>query len=113
MHANEYQKLAARTLIESPGFEITAKETMLLWNSVGLCGECGEVAEHVKKGIFHQHGIEDIKLRKEIGDVLWYLAGICTVRGYDLSDIMQENIDKLKARYPNGYNAEDSKARKE
>ena len=113
MHANEYQKLAARTLIESPGFEITAKETMLLWNSVGLCGECGEVAEHVKKGIFHQHGIEDIKLRKEIGDVLWYLAGICTVRGYDLSDIMQENIDKLKARYPNGFKAEDSKGRDE
>ncbi len=112
MHANDYQKLAARTLIDSP-VEISPRDFMLIWNAVGLAGECGEVVDYIKKGIFHQHGIEDGKLKKEIGDLLWYIAGICTVRGYSLADVMQENIDKLRSRYPNGYSAEDSKARKE
>jgi NTP pyrophosphatase (non-canonical NTP hydrolase) len=111
MDANEYQKLAARTLIDRPGFLISDRDMMAVWNALGLAGEAGEVADHVKKGVFHQHGIDPEKLRKEIGDTLWYAAALCTTLGFDLSEIMQGNIDKLRLRYPDGYNSADSKAR--
>ena len=113
MLPNEYQKLAARTMPKSP--EVTPSETemMLLWNAVGLAGEVGEVVEHVKKGVFHRHDIDRSVLLKEIGDVLWYAAGMCTVMGIDLEQVMQENIRKLANRYPEGFASVASKERAE
>jgi NTP pyrophosphatase (non-canonical NTP hydrolase) len=111
MDANEYQKLASRTLIDRPGFQIPDNEIMAVWDVVGLTGEAGEVADLIKKGVFHQHGIDIEKLKKEIGDTLWYVSALCTTLDLDMSEIMQQNIDKLKLRYPNGYNSEDSKKR--
>jgi NTP pyrophosphatase (non-canonical NTP hydrolase) len=111
MDANEYQKLAARTLIDRPGFVISDRDMMAVWNALGLAGEAGEVADHVKKGVFHQHGIDPEKLKEEIGDTLWYAAALCTTLGFDIGEIMQGNIDKLRLRYPDGYNSADSKAR--
>lgn len=108
MDANLYQKKASRTLIDKPDFLITDHQVMVVWCLTGLCGEAGEIAKLIKKGIFHQHGVDKQKLRKEIGDVLWYIAGICTVFDFNLGDIMQENINKLNLRYPNGYNTKDS-----
>ena len=69
------------------------------------------MAEVVKKGVFHQHGIDRDKLLKEIGDTLWYLAGLCSVMDVDMSTVMEQNIEKLRKRYPNGFNAEDSRRR--
>jgi len=111
MDANEYQVKAARTLIDGPDFEISNKDIMTIWCSLGLAGESGEVVEMVKKGILHQHGIDPEKLKKEIGDVCWYIAGICTVQGFNLGEIMQDNIAKLEKRYPNGFSSKDSKKR--
>lgn len=108
MDATTYQKLAARTLISEPGVEIPGKELMLVWNAIGLAGEAGEVCELIKKGVFHQHGVDYAKLRKELGDAAWYLAGVCTVAGFDLGEVLQENIDKLRERYPNGFSSADS-----
>jgi len=92
MNANTYQKLANRTLIDRPDFEITDEQTMIAWNAIGLTGEAGEVADLVKKQIFHQ-----------LGDVLWYVAALCTEFGFTLEEVMQHNIEKLKARFPDGY----------
>jgi NTP pyrophosphatase (non-canonical NTP hydrolase) len=111
MDASEYQVLAARTLIDNPNDTYSDQDIMAVWNAIGLAGEAGEVAEHIKKGIFHRHGIDETKLKKEIGDVLWYTAALCTTLGLDLSEIMQGNIDKLKKRYPNGFTFEDSQKR--
>lgn len=108
MNATEYQKLAARTLIDKPNFEIPAEELMIIWNAIGLAGEAGEVADLVKKGIFHQHGIDKSKLAKELGDCLWYIAALCTKLDLPLSEIMRSNINKLESRYPDGYTSEDS-----
>lgn len=108
MDANDYQKLAARTLIDKPGFEIPDDQIMLVWNALGLVGEAGECADAIKKAVFHQHGIDREKIIREIGDVLWYAAGICTVLGVDLGDAMATNIEKLKLRYPNGFTSADS-----
>ncbi len=84
---------------------------MTVWNALGLAGKAGEVAEYIKKGIFHQHGLDIEKLKNEIGNVLWYAAALCTTLNLDLSEIMRENIEKLKIRYPDGYSPENSKKR--
>jgi NTP pyrophosphatase (non-canonical NTP hydrolase) len=107
MDANEYQRLAARTLIDRPGFEIPEKEIMAVWEVVGLAGEAGEVANLIKKGVFHRHGIDTSKV-EELGDTLWYISALCNTLGLDLSTIMHANIEKLKIRYPHGYSSLDS-----
>ena len=107
MKANSYQELAARTLstenIDLSGFEIETLNYV-----VGLTGEAGEVAELFKKGFFHGQGIDIEKLKKELGDVLWYVAAISTRVGLSLAEIMQHNVDKLKARYPKGFDVDRS-----
>ena len=111
MNVNDYQRLAARTLVDEPGFEISPEQLMIVWSAIGLAGEAGEIAELVKKGIFHQHGIDVERFKKELGDVLWYVAALCTELNVDMSEIMQKNIQKLKLRYPNGFSAIDSQRR--
>lgn len=58
-----------------------------------------------------QHGVDHKQLHKELGDVLWCVAALCTKLGFDMGDIMAANIDKLKERYPDGYKSEDSERR--
>ena len=111
MDANDYLKLAARTLIDRPDFVLPDGDIMVLWNALGLAGEAGEVAEVVKKGILHQHGLDRDRLKNELGDVLWYAAALCTRLGLDMGAVMQANIDKLRERYPDGFSAKDSQRR--
>ncbi|MEM1268425.1 MAG: nucleoside triphosphate pyrophosphohydrolase family protein [Bacteroidota bacterium] len=108
MHANEYQRLAARTLIAEPENELTGPESMVVWNALGLAGEAGEVADLIKKGVFHQHGVSRDTIRDELGDVLWYVAALCTNHGLTLEEVMEANVEKLKQRYPEGYSSERS-----
>lgn len=103
-----YQKEAARTLIDGPGFEISNKDMMVIWAGFGLAGEAGEVVELIKKGIFHRHGLDREKVKKELGDCLWYIAAICTKLDLDLTEVMEDNIAKLKLRYPDGFSSNDS-----
>jgi len=106
MLADEYQEKAGRTSIEKPGFQLGDKETMISWNALGLAGEAGEVADLIKKGIYHERGLDHDKLKKELGDVLWYVAALSRDLGFTLSEIMTTNIEKLKARFPEGYDPE-------
>lgn len=111
MDASEYQQLAARTLLESPDHDVPDLGLMLVWNALGLTGEAGEVAEHIKKGVLHRHGIDRKQLQKELGDVMWYVAALCTKLDMDLGVIMEVNIRKLEKRYPDGYSSTDSQRR--
>lgn len=70
---------------------------------LGLAGESGETLDMVKKWVFHDSELDKDHLKKELGDVMWYVAMICHAMGFDLDDVMQTNIDKLKARYPGGF----------
>lgn len=108
MKANEFQEQANRTLLRTPDFDITPAQVMISWNAVGLAGEAGEVLELIKKGMFHQQGIDHQKMKKELGDVLWYVAALATDMGLTLEEIMQHNIDKLKARFPDGWKSDRS-----
>jgi NTP pyrophosphatase (non-canonical NTP hydrolase) len=113
MNANDYQRLAGRTLIAAPDFDIAPAEVLIAWNALGLAGEAGEVVDLVKKGVFHQHGLDRDKLSKELGDVLWYVAALCSTLNLSLSEVMEANIEKLRRRYPEGYSAEASRTRKD
>ena len=90
MNFKEYQGKAV-------SFAIYPATHKVLYPTLGLCGEAGEVAEKVKKqvrdGVFNRH-----EVAKELGDVLWYLANICNDIGYNLDEIAALNIDKLSSR---------------
>jgi NTP pyrophosphatase (non-canonical NTP hydrolase) len=76
--------------------------------ALGLCGEAGEVAELVKKHLYHGHPLDKEKLRNELGDVLWYVATMASDFGIPLSDVASANVDKLRRRYPDGFSVERS-----
>ena len=108
MNFSQYQRLAKRTL------QCEMTETELLANLVfGLCGESGEIADYLKKAVFHRHGLDLSKLSKELGDLLWYLSMIGEYYGLSLDDIAQQNIEKLEARYPEGFSYQDSQSRRD
>lgn len=70
---------------------------------LGLSGEVGEFNDMIKKWIFHEKNLDEEHLKKECGDIMWYIAMMCHAFRWNLDEIMQMNIDKLKARYPEGF----------
>lgn len=106
MEINEYQKLAMQTL--NP--ELNKKDVLI--NSVmGLCGESGEAIDIVKKWLAQGHALDKAHLKKELGDIAWYLAEAATALDTSLEEILQENLDKLQKRYPEGFDKEKSLVR--
>ena len=85
-----------------------SEKDVLINGVMGLCGESGEVIDIVKKHLAQGHSLDKEKIAKELGDVAWYLAETAYAIGYPLEEILQMNIDKLKARYPDGFDAEKS-----
>ena len=103
MDINEYQELAGRTI--NPEL---SKRDMLINSVMGLCGESGEAIDIVKKWFAHGHELDKEHLKKELGDIAWYLAEAATALGVPLEDVLQANIDKLRKRYPEGFDKERS-----
>lgn len=108
MTINEYQLEAMRSANPET---LAFSEKGLSNTALGLCGESGEIADLIKKHLHQGHDLNTEHIAKELGDVAWYLALGATVIGYDLEDILQMNIDKLRARYPDGFDAERSQHR--
>ena len=104
----EYQELAARTM----NFELNTDERLSML-SMGLSGEAGEVTDYLKKVVYHGHQYSGETLCKELGDVMWYLSNLAYINGIDLETVMEENIKKLKERYPDGFSVEDSVERRD
>ena len=97
MNFKEYQTQTKETAIYPKGFTYPA---------LGLSGEAGEVAEHIKKALRDDDGKmtpeRKEKLKKELGDVLWYLSQLSTELGLDLAEVAQCNLDKLAGRKSKG-----------
>ena len=106
MTINEYQNLAMRTL--NPAL---SRKDVLINSVMGLCGESGEAIDIVKKWLAQGHELDKAHLVKELGDVAWYLAEAATALDIPLEHIMQGNIEKLKSRYPQGFEKERSAVR--
>ena len=103
MTVNEYQKLAMTTL--NPALD---QKDVLINGVMGLCGESGEAIDIVKKWLAQGHELDKEKLAKELGDIAWYLAETATALDLNLEDIFVANIEKLRRRYPEGFDSERS-----
>lgn len=103
MAGDEYQKLAMRTC----SIPRNQNVSMLRHAVFGLCSEAGEVAGLLQKE-YQGHVFDREHMKKELGDCMWMIAEACTALDISLEDVMQTNIDKLRARYPEGFDAEHS-----
>ena len=114
MYGKEYQDLAMRTndgkatnrllnmtLKTKNGIKEDTGE--ILNACLGLSGEVGEFNDMIKKWIFHEKDLDKEHLKKELGDIMWYIAMMCHAFKWDLDEIMELNINKLKTRYPEGF----------
>ena len=108
MTANEYQRQALRTL--NPALD---RRDVLINGVMGLCGEAGEALDIVKKHLAQGHELDREGLIKELGDVAWYLAETAWALDVPLEAVLQRNLDKLRARYPEGFDSERSIGRAE
>ena len=108
MTINEYQSLAMRTL--NPEL---SKKDVLINGVMGLCGESGEAIDIVKKHLAQGHELDREGLIKELGDVAWYLAETAYALDIPLQEVLERNIAKLRARYPQGFENEKSIHRQE
>lgn len=103
MNLNEYQEKAMTTCMES--------SNNFSYMFLNLVGEIGEFASKIAKSIRKENStihdnvlyipdsrIESNELKKELGDVMWQVAGLCKVMGWDLEDVCQMNLDKLQSR---------------
>ena len=103
MTINEYQRLAMTTLNPALG-----KKDVLINGVMGLCGESGEVIDVVKKHLAQGHELDREKILAELGDVAWYLAEVAYALDTPLEDVLEGNIEKLRRRYPEGFDTEKS-----
>lgn len=84
----------------------------LLHASLGLTTESAEFADQLKRHLFYQKPLDKINLVEELGDIMWYFAVACRALKVNPEEILDKNIEKLKNRYPEGFNPEDYDNRK-
>lgn len=108
---DRYQEAAMRTA--NPVRTATSERERLLNFSLGLAGEAGEVADLIKKHVYHGHPLDKEKLIKELGDCLWYVTGMAWCIGSSLFIVGMRNVEKLRKRYPDGFSQERSINREE
>ena len=105
MELNSYQKLAKRTMAP-----VSTPMQQCIY-AMGLAGEAGEVVDYLKKVLGHGHSVDIDHLKKELGDVLWYVSAVAESFDIELEDVGCENIVKLRKRYPEGFTHEASRNR--
>lgn len=132
MNANKYQKLAMRTNDGKASDRLIGKMQEYdmkfandhsdndcvdiggIFNAcLGLSGEVGEFNDMIKKWVFHEKELNMEHAKKEAGNILWYVVMLCESFGWNMGEIMQMNVDKLKARYPEGFDVERANNRAE
>jgi len=103
MNLKEYQELAKLTAkkFDYPEIEIST------WG-LGLTGEAGDVASCIKKTFAHKNDVRE-GIKENLGDMFWYSAMICNFFKWDMQEILEQNIKKLKKRYPQGFTIEAAK----
>lgn len=97
MDLNEYQKLAARTMNHA-----LADWQQEMHALHGMVGELGELHSIYQK-VYNSHDFSEYHAKRELGDLLWFIAEYCTAHGWKLEDICKMNLEKMDARYPDGF----------
>ena len=101
MDFKEYQKLAIRTCSDL-GSDVANTTHMIL----GMITEVGEFADPYKKHWAYGKELDEVNVKEELGDLMWYIASLCEMKGWDLNKICETNINKLKSRYPEKFTSE-------
>lgn len=107
MDSKEYAKEVHRTC------SISDPKELLTLTALGIAGEAGEVVDTIKKVLYHAHELDVAHLQKELGDLLWYMVLLCESVNITLDDVMQANVEKLRKRYPEGFDPQRSLLRQE
>jgi NTP pyrophosphatase (non-canonical NTP hydrolase) len=107
MKSTEYFKHVKRT--ESP--TISTVNNRILHGAIGIGTEAGEVLDAIKKSMFYGRSLNLVNLKEELGDLLWYMGLIADEIGTTFEQLMDENIIKLKTRYPEQFTPEDEMER--
>lgn len=84
------------------GMKVYPEKQAIIYPTLGLTGEAGEVAEKVKKWLRGDRDLDKLELLKEAGDCLWYLASLADDLGYTLEDMVVANVEKLTSRKERG-----------
>lgn len=103
MEIKEFQELSTRTMNESLSFNEKVANMIF-----GINGEAGEVTDILKKHLYHNHELDLDHLKEEIGDVMFYIVNLATLYGFDMEEILQDNVAKLALRYKKGFTTEES-----
>ena len=103
MHLDDYQQLAARTMNPALG-----AERRLMDAAAGLAEEAGEVLGQVRKALYVGHPLDRERLTRELGDALWCLAALATALDVPLDAVAQANLQKLRKRFPDGFDRDAS-----
>lgn len=104
MRFNDYQQQCERTANRDNADPFK----FLTEKALGIVGEAGEIGDYLKKVLCHGHPMDKEKLTDEAGDLLWYLSTVLTTYGITIEQVAVRNIEKLKARYPEGFSEERS-----
>jgi NTP pyrophosphatase (non-canonical NTP hydrolase) len=106
MNLKEYQKFCQKMHLPQE-----SKEKEIMTWGLGVAGEANDVAGCIKKTYAHKDDhIEGIK--ENLGDTLWYVAMICNFYRWTIDEVIKENVDKLKERYPEGASFESAKRKR-
>ena len=97
---------------ESTVFQTDAKVERLLHSSLGIHTEGAEFADALKKFVFYgKKELDEVNMKEELGDLLWYVAIACDALGTSFDELMETNINKLKARYPEKFSLDKAENR--
>lgn len=104
MSIDEYQRRSLRTL----NTEGKSQEQIISGLLLGIHGESGEISDIFKKHYNQGHGLDLDHVVEEIGDTMFYMVNLCNILEINMNDVLQQNIDKLLRRYPDGFESERS-----
>ena len=103
MEIKEFQLKSTRTLNQA-----LPKDMNIVNMCLGAYGEFSEVSELIKKHVFQGHELNREKVIEELGDTMFYLVNLATELDIDMTEVLQNNVDKLLVRYPEGFTAKAS-----
>lgn len=103
MTLDDYQELCKLTASKYKN----KKDAINNWG-LGIAGEAGDVASCIKKTVYHKND-QTAGIKENLGDTMWYIAMICNHYGWKLEDVLKENVDKLRKRYPKGFKFKNAK----
>lgn len=103
LNLETYQSEAARTFLTTGD-----KNLDILHCLVGMQTELGELTDPFKKGIYYGKEVDMVNVAEELADMMWYAVNLARLTNIDLQNALQNNIDKLKKRFPEKFTKEDA-----